>query len=63
MFRSANDRLFLALAVFGALFAIATPAAAAPGGAMLLPGLPLLSAAPLVVAGVLGLALSLYRRG
>jgi hypothetical protein len=62
MLRSAEDRLFVALAVIGALFALATPAAAAPAGAMLLPGLPLLSAAPLVVAGALGLALSLHRR-
>ncbi|MCU0909076.1 MAG: hypothetical protein MUF73_16945 [Rhodobacteraceae bacterium] len=61
--RSADDRLCLALAVVGALFALATPAAAAPGQAMLLPGLPLLSAAPLVVAGAIGLALSVYRRG
>jgi hypothetical protein len=62
MLRSAEDRLFVALAVIGALFALASPAAASPGGAMLLPGLPLLSAAPLVVAGAVGLGLSLYRR-
>ena len=61
MLRSAENRLFLALALFGTLFALATPAAAS-AAPMVLPGLPLLSAAPLVVAGAFGLALSIYRR-
>jgi hypothetical protein len=61
MFRSAEDRLFLALALFGSLFALATPAAAS-AGPMVLPGLPLMSAAPLLVGGAFGLALSVYRR-
>ncbi len=61
MLRTPTDRTLIALALFGALFALATPATAAPGGAMLLPGLPLMSTAPLVLAGIVGLALSLRR--
>jgi hypothetical protein len=56
-----TDRLVLALALIGALFALATPAAAAPSSLMLAQGLPLVSATPLVLAGFPGLALSIRR--